>query len=209
MERFSAYARGSASRSFNLRTDVSTVMHKVYSRGFLAAYGELKREAAPPSPRASSLYVFQALNDVNATVEATLQQMVHTLSIGMTASQKPLNIYRSALKVLRKISLPRLSISGQTLITQAYAHGKLDAYSELGVKKVSIQAEHMPVKPFADARFTVAEQKVRFRTAGDAFVCHICEDLEDEEYTIDEARGVIPVHPNCRCSFVRAEEDDF
>jgi hypothetical protein len=48
---------------------------------------------------------------------------------------------------------------------------------------------------------------VNVQTAGDDDVCPICEDLEDGgPYSIDEARSLIPAHPNCRCSFVPADE---
>lgn len=203
VERFTAYARASVGRSFDLRSDVSVLMHKVYSRGFLAAYSEESREVIPPNSRASSLYVTQLLNDALAVSEATLQQMVHAVSIGVTNSSKPGAIYSRVFKILRKLTFQRLIISGQTLITQAFNHGKLDAYSELGVKEVGIRAEHVPAKSIMDARSD--GRMVKFKTAGDEFVCGICEDLEDETYTIDEARGVIPVHPNCRCEFVRIE----
>lgn len=39
-------------------------------------------------------------------------------------------------------------------------------------------------------------------TAGDADVCVVCERLARNEYTIREARGVLPAHNNCRCIWV-------
>jgi predicted Fe-Mo cluster-binding NifX family protein len=46
-------------------------------------------------------------------------------------------------------------------------------------------------------------QEVEVLTAGDDLVCPECEDIAaDGPYTIDEARSLIPAHPNCRCSFV-------
>jgi hypothetical protein len=48
--------------------------------------------------------------------------------------------------------------------------------------------------------------KVNVETAGDDDVCPVCQDIEDENpYTIDEARSLIPAHPRCRCAFVPAE----
>lgn len=42
-------------------------------------------------------------------------------------------------------------------------------------------------------------------TAGDDFVCQLCEDISDDSpYTLEEAEGLIPAHPNCRCAFVPA-----
>jgi len=51
-----------------------------------------------------------------------------------------------------------------------------------------------------------AEEKVELvqvLTAGDDRVCDDCNDIaEDGPYEIEEARDLIPAHPNCRCAFV-------
>lgn len=45
--------------------------------------------------------------------------------------------------------------------------------------------------------------EVEVLTAGDDLVCPECEEISAEgPYTIDEARSLIPAHPNCRCAFV-------
>lgn len=46
-------------------------------------------------------------------------------------------------------------------------------------------------------RTTQADVESQLLTAGDERVCPICESLDGKIYTIEEARGVIPVHPNC------------
>jgi ADP-ribose pyrophosphatase YjhB (NUDIX family) len=52
------------------------------------------------------------------------------------------------------------------------------------------------------ARF---EEGVDVLTAGDNDVCIVCEDISDEgPYDLDEAEGLIPAHPWCRCAFVPA-----
>lgn len=45
---------------------------------------------------------------------------------------------------------------------------------------------------------------VQIQTAGDDKVCDICEDFEGETYTLQEARGLIPAHINCRCVVIPA-----
>lgn len=46
-------------------------------------------------------------------------------------------------------------------------------------------------------------EKVNVLTAGDDRVCDDCDDIAaDGPYDIDEARDLIPAHPNCRCAFV-------
>lgn len=67
-------------------------------------------------------------------------------------------------------------------MTSAYAEGALNSYEEMGIEGVEVEAE--------------------FATAGDDVVCPECEELEGKVYSIEEARGVIPVHPNCRCAWI-------
>ena len=69
----------------------------------------------------------------------------------------------------------------RTEVIAAHAEGQLDAYSVLGVKQVKVQAEWL--------------------TAGDDLVCPLCADLDGEVMSIDEARGLIPRHPLCRCAW--------
>lgn len=45
---------------------------------------------------------------------------------------------------------------------------------------------------------------VDIKTAGDDRVCDDCREIEDNNpYTIEEAMGLLPVHPDCRCSISR------
>jgi SPP1 gp7 family putative phage head morphogenesis protein len=76
----------------------------------------------------------------------------------------------------------------RTEIIHAHAEGQLDSLTDLGVSKVGAAVE--------------------FTTAGDDLVCEHCEDLEGQEFTIEEARGVIPVHPNCRCAWLPIIQDE-
>jgi hypothetical protein len=38
-------------------------------------------------------------------------------------------------------------------------------------------------------------------------VCERCSALEGKLYSIEEAEGLILVHPNCRCTFIPAVKD--
>jgi hypothetical protein len=68
------------------------------------------------------------------------------------------------------------------IIVAAHADGMLDAFEDLGVEKVGVRAEWV--------------------TAGDNRVCPLCLDHEGQTFTIDAARGLIPLHPRCRCTWV-------
>lgn len=49
---------------------------------------------------------------------------------------------------------------------------------------------------------------VGWATAGDDYVCPECEALEDQVFTLQTARGMLPLHPNCRCALYPLEEDE-
>jgi hypothetical protein len=61
----------------------------------------------------------------------------------------------------------------------------------------------------AEAEEAKAESRrgpVVVETAGDDRVCDICDGIAaNSPYTINQARSLIPAHPNCRCEWVRAE----
>jgi hypothetical protein len=41
----------------------------------------------------------------------------------------------------------------------------------------------------------------KIETAGDDRVCKICLAAAEDTYTLDEARGLLPLHPRCRCAW--------
>ena len=80
------------------------------------------------------------------------------------------------------ISLSRAETIARTEIINAHAEASLDAYEDFGVEGVQAQVE--------------------FATAEDEKVCPQCQDLSGQIYALDVARGMIPVHPNCRCAWI-------
>jgi len=85
------------------------------------------------------------------------------------------------------LSFNRSRVMARTEIINAHAEGTLNTYEEAGIQGVDVESE--------------------FTTAGDNKVCPKCEALEGKVYSIAEARGVIPVHPNCRCAWLPVVND--
>lgn len=76
----------------------------------------------------------------------------------------------------------RAELIARTELIRSYAEGQLDSMEQLGVEQVGALVE--------------------FKTAGDAVVCPECSSLEGVVFPVAEARGVIPVHPRCRCAWL-------
>ena len=67
----------------------------------------------------------------------------------------------------------------------AFAEGQLDALAALGLEDVEVLAEWV--------------------TADDP--CPECEELEGTVWSLEEAYGMIPRHPNCKCAFAAVDAE--
>ncbi len=76
----------------------------------------------------------------------------------------------------------RAQMMARTEVIGAHAEASLNSYEEAGIEGVNVQSE--------------------FTTSHDNKVCPKCEALEGTVYSVEDARGVIPVHPNCRCAWL-------
>lgn len=127
-----------------------------------------------------STRVFEELKGITAAMS---QQMSRTLAEGLAAGRGPAAIARDLQERVTGLTRKRARVLARTEIISAHAEGQLDAFEKLGIEEVGMMAE--------------------LSTAGDDRVCTECQDAEaDGPYPIKEARGMIPVHPNCRCAWV-------
>lgn len=114
-------------------------------------------------------------------------QVGATLAQGLAEGRSPEAISKMLTDRIDKVGRTRARLIARTEVINAHATASLNAYREAGVEGVGVHAE--------------------FSTAGDDAVCPECEDLEGQVYTLDEAEGVIPVHPNCRCAWLPVVDD--
>jgi hypothetical protein len=204
VERFTQFIHFSASRSFDTRDVVSKIFRMAYDRGCRMAYSELGSKDGPLHRSSSSLYGHLMEAEIRAAVESSATATTKALASGVLTQRTPRQLRKITSFALQRSMLNRLKTAVNTLITMAYNHGKLDIYESLGVQKVGVIPEHLPAHGIRDARPKRGKRLYALQTAGDNRVCDICDDLEGNVYTLAEARGVIPVHPNCRCVVVPA-----
>lgn len=122
---------------------------------------------------------FQALEGINAEVG---KQVSRELADGLTEGANPNEMARRITDRVDKIGKTRATTMARTEVINAHSEATLNRFEENDVDEVSVKAE--------------------FLTAGDTRVCPQCEALEGNVYTVDEARGLIPVHPRCRCTWL-------
>ncbi len=129
----------------------------------------------------------RAFEELRGVTTAMSQQMSRILADGLSQGYGPKKIARNLKNNVAKLNKTRARVIARTEIIRAHAEGQLDAFERLGVKELRLMAE--------------------WSTAGDERVCAECGELEGVVMTIDEARGLVPRHPNCRCMWIPASKD--
>jgi len=124
---------------------------------------------------------FEQLKGVSSQMS---QNMARILSEGLSKGAGPREIARNLTKSINSIDKNRAFRIARTEIIHAHSEGQLDQLEKLGVTHVGVMVEWM--------------------TAGDSRVCPQCASMAGVVLPIKKARGLIPRHPNCRCTFTPA-----
>lgn len=122
---------------------------------------------------------FESLKGVTATMASQMNQI---LAQGMIDGTGPAEIAREMTAKIDSLTETRALLIARTEVISAHAEGQLNAFEKLGVEELGVKAEWV--------------------TAGDDRVCPECHEMEGKVFSIEEAAGLIPLHPNCRCTWV-------
>ena len=184
---FSAYKEGLL-RAFRDTKPKALAKSADFHSGQLTQFLQGTFSAPITTQRLELLYTrnFEKLRGVTTDMAS---KMSATLADGLAHGHNPTRIASSLVKNVDGLNRRRATLIARTEIIYAFAEGQLDAFEALGVEKLGVLVE--------------------LATAGDDRVCPICLDLEGQEFTIAEARGVIPVHPDCRCCWVPSTSGIF
>jgi len=180
-------------------------VHSSYRRGAVRSYTEMHPEimaenpdfyqgsrqqfiessfAQPEMTSKVQLLYTRSFEELKGITAAMSQQLSRVLADGMANGLSPRMIARNMTETITGITRQRAMTLARTEIIYAHSEGQLDALQQLGVEGVTADVE--------------------WSTAEDEKVCDQCADLEGTVFTIDEARGLIPRHPNCRCAWLPA-----
>lgn len=137
----------------------------------------------PTSREKIKLLASRTYTDLKGVTEGMAARISHSLVDGLTKGDSPRTIARQLSKDV-DISRGRAETIARTEIIRTHAEGQLDAFEKLGVTAVGVMAE--------------------WSTAEDDRVCPLCQPLDGMVMKVQEARGLLPRHPNCRCAWVPA-----
>ena len=124
----------------------------------------------------------RAYSELDGITAAMDQQISRLLAQGIAEGLNPNQMAREMAKTIDGISRNRAQVLARTEVISAHAEASLNTYQEAGVEGVEVESE--------------------WSTAGDDRVCPECEANEGQVFTLEEAHGMIPLHPQCRCAWL-------
>lgn len=169
-----------------------------YQKAMVRAFAEAKKAGVvlPYEPQPSLLMAqpfhvdrLQLLyrrnfEELKGITQAMSQRIARELTSGLMEGQTHIEIAKRLTDAVEKIGMVRARTLARTELMSAFSESTLNVYQEIGVDEVGAEIESV------------------FTTAKDAHVCPRCAGLAGKVYTLKQARGVIPVHPHCRCVWV-------
>lgn len=140
------------------------------------------RFTAPKSVKQTKLLYNRAYQNLKGVTLTAAQQMSNVLTLGFAEGKSPRDLARELSSTVEGLMHKRALTIARTELAYAYAEGQLDGFEHDGQVELKVQAE--------------------WSTAGDDRVCPKCAPLDGKVFTLKEARGMIPLHPNCRCAWL-------
>lgn len=178
--------RKGAGRAFEDTTRTERALASVSERGPDFYHGtreEFLRSAfgRPVAVEKVKLLAGRAYDDLEGVTSEMSTRMSRVLTDGLVQGKSPRDIARDMTKQV-DISRDRALTVARSELIRAHASGQLEALEQLGVEEVGVAVE--------------------WSTTGDDAVCPLCSAMEGVVLKLAEAEGMIPRHPNCRCSFI-------
>lgn len=126
---------------------------------------------------------------LEGVTNATSREVGRVLADGLVSGQNPRQIARDINDRIDAVGINRARTHSRTMIVESYNDATLNRYEQIMGEDgaVTLQAEWL--------------------TADDDRVCPDCQGMSGEILTISEAKGMIPFHPNCRCTWRPVAEE--
>ena len=138
--------------------------------------------AQPETVEKVQLLASRVFTELKGVTDAMSQKLTRDLTEGLSRGDNPYTIAKQLSSGVDSVGEVRARAIARTEIVRAHNEGQLDALEGLGVEEVGVMVE--------------------WSTAMNA--CPLCTPMEGTVFTVKEARGMLPRHPNCRCSYIPA-----
>lgn len=126
--------------------------------------------------------ISKAVSDMQNVVAETVRRVVSEVGQAIDAGNRARQVAMRAGSVIDKVGEIRARVTARVSTIAAHAAATLEAFKAAAIESVGVEVE--------------------WATAGDGNVCPSCSVMAGRVMPIRDAEGLIPLHPNCRCSFI-------
>lgn len=177
-----AYERG-LGRAFDEVRKPGLAAQSNFYQGTKAEFlrSSFQRPASVERIKLLAARTFTDLDGISKDIETKLSRV---LVDGFINGDNPRTIARQIDSEIDTIGRKRALTLARTEVIRAHAEGAIDGMEALGVEEIGVAVE--------------------WSTAEDSIVCPLCRPLDGIILSIEEAHGMFPRHPNCRCSPIPA-----
>lgn len=172
-------------------------IRSAYNRGVTYADSELNQAGVMASEEALEEVFNQGTREetlqrlytrnysaLRGITDETAKQISEEITDGVARGVNPRVMARNITGRVDSIGKTRATTLARTEVINAHAEGTLDRFGELGIEEVTGEVE--------------------WQATGDHRVCAECASLSGSRYSLEDARGMIPQHANCRCCWLPA-----
>ncbi len=147
--------------------------------------------AQPVAVDKVQLLAARAFTEMEGVTTAMATQMGRTLTDGLAQGKNPIAISRDLVKDVTGIGENRAETIATTEIIRAHAEGQLVALEQLGAEEVGVAVEWVT-------------SGLGTTKKGYPSPCSKCAPMAGVVLKLEEARGLIPFHPRCKCAWIPA-----
>lgn len=147
--------------------------------------------AQPETVEKVQLLASRVFTDLKGVTDTMSSQLSRNLVEGLSQGKNPRTIAAEMVKTVDKMEKQRALVIARTEIIRAHASGQLVAMKQMGVERVGVMVE-----------WAVARDR---QGNPDERVCPLCYPLNGIVLTLQEAEGLLPRHPLCRCMYTPAQ----
>lgn len=134
----------------------------------------------------------QARNTITGLKEKIKRSVIDRLSLGLIRGESPRQVAADLAKTTKGLGKTSALRIARTEVIRSHAEGALDRMEAMGVTHVGAEVE------FSATRLLDGSFEKR--------VCPKCRALDGVVFPIASAHGIIPVHVNCRCTWLPSFE---
>lgn len=145
----------------------------------------------PVSQERVKLLASRAFGELRGVTDQMATQMQRTLTDGFIRGNSPWEIARNLSKDVDNIGHSRAKTIARTEVVRAHNEGQLETMENLGVDKIGVAVE------WSTSGLGITKR-------GNPTPCRVCAPLKGVVFSLKEARGMLPRHPNCMCSWIPA-----